>query len=52
MDPEHTRNGLTLVVPQDVSATVREALLRLCCMGRRNGKRSAHRRSHAPIVTR
>jgi len=34
MNPQtFTRNGLTLVVPQDVSATVREALLRLCCRG-------------------
>jgi len=56
MNPEHTRNGLTLVVPQDVSATVREALLRLCCMGRKGRNdhdsdsktvREKHHRLHA-----
>jgi len=38
MNPEQefTRNGLTLVVPQDVPGLVRRAFLRLCCMGVRH----------------
>jgi len=28
-----TRNGLTLVVPQDVPGLVRDVFVRLCCMG-------------------
>ena len=35
-EQEFTRNGLTLVVPQDVPGAARCALLRLCCMGVRH----------------
>jgi len=32
-EQEFTRNGLTLVVPQDVPGAARDAFVRLCCMG-------------------
>jgi len=35
-EQEFTRNGLTLVVPQDVPGAARDAFVRLCCMGVRH----------------